>query len=188
MKYSTVLLSLAIGAFALPQDATTTTSALTPFQSQQACAEKCDAADVTCKAQCLGVARPNESQVNESTKCAMECDQGDGSPEATKKYGECQQDCYAKFFPSSQTLSVPAAASNAVSNTAGNADPTGSASPSSGNSPSGTGSDSKDPEETGSNTESGSASAPSGTGAANSNKVQFAGAGLAGLALAVFGL
>jgi hypothetical protein len=119
MKYAVIIASLALGVFAFPQDqASTITSApavpsYTPTPQQQ-CAAKCDDADVTCKAECFGVARPNTSQILETNKCAAECDQGSGSPEDTKKFGECLQDCYAKFFPSSQTLSGPAPASDAA--------------------------------------------------------------------------
>ena len=123
MKYSAVLL-FAVGAFAIPQDASITSApasapsaVLTP---QQSCAVACPEGDVTCQAACVGVARPNSSQAVETTECAAECDQGDGSPEATQRYSDCVQSCIAKLFPSSQTVNVPggAAASNAASNAA----------------------------------------------------------------------
>lgn len=109
MKYSAILFALALGVAAIPQDQTSTiTSAPSPTTTQSAteiCLGKCDSADVTCQARCVGVARPNESQIAETTECAAKCDQGDGSPEATEKYADCQQACLAKYFPSSQTLS-----------------------------------------------------------------------------------
>lgn len=127
MKYSVIIASLALGVFAFPQDqGSTITSASAPGYTptpQQQCAEKCDVTDVTCKAECFGVARPNESQVNESTQCAMKCDQGSGSPEDTEKYAQCQQDCYASFFPSSQTLGGAPPASNPAAT--GTTTPTG---------------------------------------------------------------
>jgi hypothetical protein len=120
MKYSVIVASLALGVFAIPQEqsSTITSAPAAPSYSQtpqQSCAAQCDDADVTCKAQCFGVARPNTSQVLETTKCAEECDQGSGSPEDTKKFGDCLQKCYADFFPSSQTLDGGAPGSPASS-------------------------------------------------------------------------
>lgn len=184
MKYSVIIASLALGAFAFPQDqASTITSApAVPSYSptpQQQCADKCDAADVTCKAECFGVARPNTSQIIETTECAMKCDQGSGSPEDTKKYADCQQACFASFFPSSQTLGGPNPASNpGATGTAATGSPTNTEE--GGPQETGEGGDSEE-------SQSGTPSA-SPTGAASSNKVGIAGAGLAGLALAVFGL
>ncbi|KAF2736645.1 hypothetical protein EJ04DRAFT_510948 [Polyplosphaeria fusca] len=193
MKYATIL-AFAVGAIALPQEASSITSApasaasaaLTP---QVSCALACDPADVTCQASCLGIARPNSSQAVETTECAEKCDQGDGSPEATEKYSQCVQSCISNFFPSSQTALAPAAGSAGASSAAsGGASATGAAASaaSSGASqaPSGTGA-----EATGaSGTPTGAASPSSTTGAANSNHVQAAGAGIAGLVLALFAL
>jgi hypothetical protein len=36
--------------------------------------------------------------VNETTKCAANCDQGDGSAAATEKYAACQQKCISDYF------------------------------------------------------------------------------------------
>lgn len=134
MKYSVIIPALALVGFAVAQEGTPTNSATTPYESQEQCAEDCDPADVTCRAQCLGVARPNTEQVMETTECAAACDQGDGSAEATRRYGECQQACYASFYPSSQTLGgVPPAASHAVSNNiVPVANPSGGTAPSNG--------------------------------------------------------
>ncbi|KAF2662978.1 hypothetical protein K491DRAFT_672800 [Lophiostoma macrostomum CBS 122681] len=186
MKYAAIIVSLAIGAFALPQDASTITSApasaasagLTP---QQSCAVACDPADVNCKASCLGIAHPNSSQAVETTECAEKCDQGDGSPEATEKYSECVQGCIASYFPSSQTVQVGAAASSAAASLTGSA--ASAASSGASHAASGTGS-----QATGTGTPSGSAAAASGTGAANLNSVQMAGAGVVGLVMAIFAL
>ncbi|ORY00224.1 hypothetical protein BCR34DRAFT_638345 [Clohesyomyces aquaticus] len=181
MKYSAVILAFAVGVFAVPQAASTTT-ALTP---QASCLASCNASDVTCRAQCLGVARPNESQVADTNACAYKCDQGDGSPAATEKYGQCLQSCYASFFPSSQTLAPAAGASNAASHAASNAASatvtTGAQSIAA--SASGTGA-----KPSGTSSASGSASSASPTGAANVNSIQIAGAGIAGLVMAIFAL
>lgn len=119
MKYSTVLLSLAVGVFALPQEAsvtsappTTSTVELTP---QQTCLNTCDPSDVTCRAACLGVARPNSSQAVDTNECAAKCDQGDGSPSDTQKFSDCVQACIYSLFPSTQTVGGPAPASSAGS-------------------------------------------------------------------------
>jgi len=173
MKYSAILLAFALGVAAIPQDqpSTITSAPASPSTTQSAteiCLAKCDPSDVTCQARCVGVARPNESQIVETTECAAKCDQGDGSPEATEKYADCQQACFAKYFPSSQTLTgeggKPSDPASNPSGTASGANPTGA--------------------ENG--TETGSQ--PQSTGAASMNSIHFAGAGLAGLALAVFGL
>lgn len=185
MKYSAVLLALAVGAFAMPQDASQVTSAPATTQTptltpQQSCAVACDPADVTCQAACLGIARPNSSQAVATNECAAKCDQGDGSPEATEKFSQCVQSCIASLFPSSQTVAIPGAASNAPASGTGAA-ATGSSAPT-GSAASGSGSG----RPTGSSTESGSPPAQS-TGAASSNGIQAVGAGLAGL-LAIFAL
>lgn len=187
MKYSTVLLSLAIGAFALPQEAsvtsapaTTGTVELTP---QQTCLATCDDSDVTCRAACLGVARPNSSQAVETNECAAKCDQGDGSPEQSQKFSDCVQACIYSLFPSTQTVGGPAVASSAAGTEAsatGSTDPANST-----GSPSGTGSEATGTDASGSPT--GTGAQASGTGAANANKAHLAGYGLAGL-LAVFAL
>ncbi|KAF2118267.1 hypothetical protein BDV96DRAFT_684919 [Lophiotrema nucula] len=193
MKYSTIIVSLAAGVFALPQDQSTITSApasaasgsLTP---QQSCAlYSCQAGDVTCQASCLGIARPNSSQAVETTECAAKCDQGDGSPEATEKYSECVQSCIASLFPSSQTAGLPAAASGA-SNAASNAASATGAAASAASSGASRAASGTTAQPTGSATGSGAASSSTPTGAAKSNNVQVAGAGLVGIVLAMFAL
>ncbi|KAF2203741.1 hypothetical protein GQ43DRAFT_438547 [Delitschia confertaspora ATCC 74209] len=186
MKYPAILLSaLVSGVWAIPQASSVTAapSAVSVAMSpQQTCLARCDITDVNCKAQCIGGAHPNESQADETTQCARQCDQGSGTTEETDKYAACQQACIASHFPTSQTLG-PAQASNAP----GKATVTGSAV--SGASQTGTftatGSSSQ-----GSGTSSASASGTEAakTGAANSNSVQMGAAGLAGLALAIFAL
>lgn len=185
MKYAIAILALAVGVFALPQDSASITSApvaspsLTPAVS---CIHDCPAGDVTCQAACQGIARPNSSQAVETNECAAKCDQGDGSASDTKAYAACQQDCFAKYFPSSQTnfggaagavASVTSAVSGAVSSGA-------SAARSVANSATSSGASSGSP--------TGSAAETSETaGSANANAVKIAGAGLAGL-LAIFAL
>lgn len=190
MKYAAVVLSLAAGAFAMPQDASITSApaaapsaALTP---QQSCAVACPAGDVVCQAACFGVARPNSSQAVDTNECAAKCDQGDGSPEATKKFEQCVQACIGSLFPSSQTVPLGEAASGIASLASNSASATGSGSPATtgGAQPSGSGTGSSSEE---SASATGSAAGGSETGAANANSVHIVGAGLAGF-MALFAL
>ncbi|KAH7123957.1 hypothetical protein B0J11DRAFT_506998 [Dendryphion nanum] len=184
MKYTAILVTLVAGVFAIPQQgssasvpATTAAVALTP---QQTCLNTCNPADVTCRAACLGIARPNSKQAVDTNECVAKCDQGDGSKEATEKYGQCRDACIASIFPSTQTIAPFApggVASNAASatNAAGSAAASG-ASRASGSAASITGS-------------GGAAASASNTpGAAALNGVQFTGVGLAGLVAAIFAL
>lgn len=188
MKYSIALVALAAVAFALPQEQSSITSAPAPsasldprIASLMSCVQSCDPTDVTCQAQCAGVARPNSSQAVETNECAAKCDQGDGSKEQTEAYAKCQADCFASLFPSTQTAApfAPGAASSGAAGTTAS----GSNSASAGSSPTGTGAQQTDA----SGSPTGSATQGSGTGAANSNSAKILGAGLAGF-LAVFAL
>lgn len=140
MKYSAVLL-FAVGAFALPQDASITSAPATPapiptgLTSAVSCALECDAGDVTCQASCLGNARPNASQAIETNECAAKCDQGDGSTADSNAYAKCVDACINSLFPSSQTAfqggagaAAPSGgASASASGTGNSANPTGTA-------------------------------------------------------------
>ncbi|KAF2001193.1 hypothetical protein P154DRAFT_619538 [Amniculicola lignicola CBS 123094] len=183
MKYSAIILSFALGAFAIPQASTITSAPasvvsanLTPEQS---CATACPPGDVNCQAGCFHVAHPNSSQVVETNECAAKCDQGNGSPEDTQKFSDCVQTCINKYYPSSQTYTVPAgsaAPSNAASVTGAQA--------SGASAVSGTGS-----KPTGSGSSATAASSSTSTpGAAAVNSVQVAGASFFGLVMAIFAL
>jgi hypothetical protein len=139
MKFSAVLL-FAVGAFALPQDASVTSaptsaipipSGLSPAVS---CALACNAGDVTCQAACLGAAHANASQAIATNECAARCDQGDGSEEASIAFGECQAACINSLFPSSQTAfssvgaAVASSAASAAASVANSANPTATSS------------------------------------------------------------
>lgn len=173
MKYFAIL-AFAVGAFALPQDASITSapaSAAVPTGLSPAlsCLSVCSAGDVTCQAACLGNARPNASQVIETNECAAKCDQGDGSAEDSIAYGKCVDGCINSLFPSSQTAfgaGGGAAASSGAASVTNSAQAT--ASP-------------------GASATSGSGASPQSTGAADMNSARIAGAGLAGL-LAIFAL
>jgi hypothetical protein len=121
MKYSIILVSsLVAGAFAHPQASGTVTAAasiVSGLSPAQTCIAACPASDVNCQAACVGAAHPNSSQVVDTTQCAMKCDQGDGSPAATKKYAECQQACIASYFPTTQTAVAAAGSSSGAVST-----------------------------------------------------------------------
>lgn len=137
MKFSTALISAALVAFAAAQS-TTSTSEI-PKTSQALCLEDCDDSDVTCRAACLGVPRPNEEQIAETDKCSRACDQGKGSPEDIEAYGQCLLACVdSHFLPTS---------------VGGGAAPTGSGAAPTGTDAAGSGDDNEDgdsDEETGS--------------------------------------
>jgi hypothetical protein len=188
MKSSVALLALVAGVLAIPQQSASITSppvasaSLDPkTASLVSCINLCDPADVTCRAQCAGVARPNSSQVVETNECAAKCDQGSGSSADAVAFAKCQQDCFASLFPSTQTVApfAPGSPSSAGATPSGSSGST----PSAGSSPSGTGSQPTDA----SGSPTGSAASPSGSNAANVNSVQFLGAGLAGF-MAIFAL
>lgn len=192
MKYTTVL-AFAVGAFAMPQDATITSAPAaaaipTGLTSAVSCALACDAADVTCQASCLGNARPNASQAIATNECAAKCDQGDGSTEASEAFRKCVDSCINSLFPSSQTVfgagPAPAAASGASAGASGanSANPTAT---------SGRLQSTVllyiSNWATGSSSASGSPASPQSTGAAEMNSARIVGAGLAGL-FAIFAL
>jgi len=117
MKF-TVAIIAAVAAVAAAQS--TTTAALSPVQT---CLAKCSDTDLNCKAQCVGVPHPNAGQINQTTQCAANCDQGDGSPAATEKYAKCQQACIYSIFltTGSPATGAPAATGAAGSGSAGSA-------------------------------------------------------------------
>jgi len=178
MKVTGLLITTIIAAVAsaAPQQASTsvtsapsTTVSLTPVQT---CLAACTPGDVMCQAACVGVAHPNASQVDLTTQCAMKCDQGDGSPAATKKYAECQQACIASYFPTSQTVAAGPAGTATGAAASNSASATGSGATAS---------------RTG--TATGSAASTSSTGAAANNvPVGASAAGLVGIFMAIFAL
>ena len=60
--------------------------------------------DVCCLARCFEVPCPSEAMANDTTECAANCKQGDGSPKDTEEYARCQQNCFSSlFFPATAT-------------------------------------------------------------------------------------
>lgn len=130
MKFSTIVFSAALIAGAVAQSTTetvvvTTTATVNtastgsvtvstppiPTETNSSygaevdeCMTDCKQGDVGCLATCLGNPNPTEEQVNETTKCSAACEQGDGSEEQTKAYGDCQWACVLKYYLPNSSL------------------------------------------------------------------------------------
>jgi len=115
MKFTTIIFSAALVAGVIAESTTGTTAATTATSSTSVsiapvetnssygpvvdeCLTECKQGDTGCLATCLGSPNPTEEQVNETTKCAAACKQGDGTEEQTKAYADCQWDCTVKYF------------------------------------------------------------------------------------------
>jgi len=110
MKFTTSALLTAALAVGAVSAATTTSVSMSP---QASCLTHCpqDENWANCAAQCEGVPHPETSNVIDTTKCSMECDQGDGSPADTKAYGECLQKCSDQFYYTTNSgVAVPTTA------------------------------------------------------------------------------
>jgi len=165
MRFSAVILS-AVGFTAFAVATTTTSPVPTPTTSYSStvndCLNKCTVGDVNCQATCLGNPTPNESQVNDTTKCAAACKQGNGTADDTAKYAACQQACITSHFLAPTQASGSGSGSD--NNSAGatttpppSSTPTGGSSGSSSNSTAGSGkSGSKSSASGGAKTSSGS--------------------------------
>lgn len=95
MKFSAVLLSTLAAVAVAQSTQKEPESSFTPEQLE--CLEQAGS-DLARKAECLGAPGPTEEMANATTQCAMECEQGDGSPEATEMYAACQQKCIVDGF------------------------------------------------------------------------------------------
>lgn len=62
------------------------------------CLERCDAADVTCQAQCITVPAPSEQQANQTTECVAACPQGNGTEADINNYSQCVSGCISQYF------------------------------------------------------------------------------------------
>jgi hypothetical protein len=88
-----------VAGFVAMASAATTTASLDPSQaSQLACLDKCDAGDVDCQSHCITVPSPDKNQVNKTTECVANCDQGSGSKSDTEKYSKCVQACISDNY------------------------------------------------------------------------------------------
>ncbi|SPJ86249.1 uncharacterized protein FTOL_11707 [Fusarium torulosum] len=96
MRFTSIFVA---GAFATMAAAQSKTSGLSPAQESQAqCLDACDPGDVKCQSYCITVPSPNEADIEKTTKCAANCDQGKGSASDTEKYSACVQDCIANNY------------------------------------------------------------------------------------------
>jgi hypothetical protein len=124
------------------------------------------------------VPSPNEQNANDTTTCAKGCSQGTGSPEDTKKYGDCIQGCIAKYYYVS-TEGTPKAtgANNGSGSGSGSGSGADNTATGTGAAATNSGSDS-----TGSGTQTGTGAAPSKTNAAPGVGVGSSGALVGALA------
>ncbi|GAM37827.1 hypothetical protein TCE0_033r08074 [Talaromyces pinophilus] len=182
MKLTIVALT-GLVALVASQDATSTSTSLTP---QQSCATKCDPTDVCCNAACYRVPCPDSTMANDTTACAAACVQGDGTAEETAAYANCQQACFSSLFFTGTAVTKPTASGSQfvgdVSATATDASHTG------------TGivdSNTNNAQRTGSSQSSGSSATSTGSvttesGSASQIGVQFGVAGVLGAVMAAF--
>ncbi|KAJ5156950.1 uncharacterized protein N7482_008050 [Penicillium canariense] len=181
MKLNLFALS-ALLALAAAADTTTAETSTTTVSAEVQCAKKCDAKDLCCIAECYKVPCPSENQANDTNSCVAACPQGSGSAADTKKYADCEQNCFnSHFFPATGAAAATNTASSGSSGTTA-----------SGSSATETGSSSSNSNKGVSST-SGSATGTStgavqSTGAAANVKLGASGAGLFGLVLAAFAL
>jgi hypothetical protein len=125
MKYSTVILTLVAGVFAIPQDASITSAPVsiqTGISPAASCVAGCKAGDVNCQAACVGSAHPLTQQVLDTNACAAKCDQGDGSEEATQKFSDCTQACIKGYYLTTglagEVVSVPVSVASSLGSAA----------------------------------------------------------------------
>jgi hypothetical protein len=109
------LIALALAGTILAQDTTTTaaTSAVT-LSAEQQCLAACAPGDVNCQAICVNVPHPGETQMNLVTGCVANCDQGDGSAEASAAYASCRNACISSYIITSGTAVPTGDASTAL--------------------------------------------------------------------------
>ncbi|KAI9883663.1 MAG: hypothetical protein M1823_004573 [Watsoniomyces obsoletus] len=174
----------------MPSMSATTTAPLTP---QQTCLARCNTGDVTCQAACGNVPSPNENAANQTTQCAANCKQGNGSPEDTDAYSRCVQSCISSLFFSSNSgvgTIMPSGTGTTMSAMATGTATTraASASGSSATGSSASGSSSGTASRSGSGTATGAAATASSTGAAGKLQLGSSLAGAAGLLAAVIAL
>lgn len=189
------------GAFATMAAAQSATLSLTPAQKSQAdCLDACEAGDVKCQSYCITVPSPNEENINRTTTCVSECDQGNGSEAATEKYSVCLQNCIADNYwksvdgtpretgAASNRASASASAAASATGTASDEDNTASASAtgSASDSDSTGASETESESESASGTATGTASESTETG--NAAPVLVGGVSFLGLAAAVLAL
>jgi hypothetical protein len=96
MKIIYALSTVLVVVYAQSSTAPATTTA--PQSPTTSCLSACPYGDVNCQAICVGVPHPGEAQMGALTNCVAECDQGDGSKEASDKYGACRDACISSYI------------------------------------------------------------------------------------------
>ncbi|KAF1989601.1 hypothetical protein K402DRAFT_258551 [Aulographum hederae CBS 113979] len=87
-------------------DVAPTTSA--PPTALDICLFACAAADVDCKADCVGVPHPDFIAANNTNNCILACPQGDGSAADNAAFTRCKQACISRFvIPYERTPGAP---------------------------------------------------------------------------------
>ncbi|KAL2812052.1 hypothetical protein BJX63DRAFT_432865 [Aspergillus granulosus] len=127
MKFSLVALSSVLALVAAQESSSTTSSppATTSLTAAEQCVLRCDTDDICCKAECVEVPCPSDSQANDTNDCVSNCDQGDGSEAAILSYANCQASCYSThFFPATATGGAGASStdSDTAATTTGSSD------------------------------------------------------------------
>jgi len=95
------LVALSLAALSLAQStstATQTQTAVVTLTPAEQCIKGCDPSDVNCQAACVGVPHPGNSQMNDTTSCVANCDQGDGSAQASNAYAACRNACISSYI------------------------------------------------------------------------------------------
>ncbi|KAJ0107936.1 hypothetical protein J7T55_007148 [Diaporthe amygdali] len=193
MRFTSIIVAGAFALFASAQDTTATSSVTATAAttdaaqaSELACLNACDAGDVNCQAKCISVPAPNGSQVNATTECVANCDQGDGSQAETDAYASCVQNCINDNYFTSGGTPAATGGSGSSGSTASGASATATGTDSSDSSSS---SGSATSGSSSSSTSSGSSSSASASGsAADSIKVGMTGLGLLGFMAAAIAL
>jgi hypothetical protein len=94
-------LLLALSALSVAQSTVTSTGTVTTTHTlspQETCIAGCAPSDVNCQASCVGVPHPGDTQMNLTTQCVANCDQGDGSAAATNAYTACRNACISSYI------------------------------------------------------------------------------------------
>jgi len=101
-----LLLALSLAALSLAQStstATQTQTAIVTLTPAEQCIKGCNPSDVNCQAACVGVPHPGNAQMNDTTSCVANCDQGDGSAQASNAYAACRNACISSYIITSGT-------------------------------------------------------------------------------------
>ncbi|KAG6362020.1 hypothetical protein INS49_010249 [Diaporthe citri] len=193
MRFTSIIVAGALAMFASAQD-TTGTSSVAPTAattdaaqaSTIACLDACKDGDVACESKCIAVPNPDANQVNATTECVANCDQGDGSQAETDAYASCVQGCISdNYFTSGGTPAATAGSGSSGSTASGSSASATSTDDSDSSSESGSSTSGSSSTSTSS---SSSESASASGSAADSVKVGMTGLGLLGFIAAAIAL